>query len=139
MPAQPDDHHHRPDDADDLTVEAAGRVREYAEWVVRARGRLYDFHQMMGHADGLLGEAVELLEQAGHHELADGIRTELLGRNAIPDRWSFEIVEAFDETYWRITQRWDDRVRQELMAGRQHVHEAEMKAERRTDGPTDDT
>ncbi len=139
MPAQPDADHQRPDDADDLTVEAAGRVREYAEWVVRARGRLYDFHQMMGHADGLLGEAVELLEQAGHRDLADGIRTELLGRNAIPDRWSFEIVEAFDETYWRETRRWDDRVREELMGGHQHVHEAEMKADRRTDGPTDDT
>lgn len=139
MPAQPDDRHRRPSDADDLTVEAAGRVREYAEWVVRARGRLYDFHQMMGHADGLLGEAVELLERAGHEDLAAGIRTELLGRNVIPDLWTFQVVEGFDDTYWRVARRWDDRVREELMEGRPHVQESEMKAARRADGPTDDT
>lgn len=138
MPEQPDAPHARPDHADDATVVAAGKVREYTEWVIRARGRLYDFHQMLGHADALLGEAVDLLSVAGHTALADGIRAELLGRNAVPDRWSFEVVEDFDATYWAPAQAWDRRVRDELMAGRPHVHEAEMKATRRTDGPTDD-
>lgn len=138
MPEQPDDQHRRPDHADDATVVAAGKVSEYAEWVVRARGRLYDFHQMLGHADAKLGEAVELLEQAGHTELADGIRHELLGRNAVPDRWTFEVVEEFDATYADVAARWHQRVRDELMEGRPHVHEAEMKAARRTDGPDDD-
>ncbi len=139
MPQEPDDRHRRPDDVDDLTVQAAGRVREYVEWVIRARGRLYDFHQMVGHADAVLGEAVELLTRAGHRDLADGLRTDLLGRNAIPGHWTFEIVEAFDDTYWARTEAWDRRVRDELMDGRPHVQEAEMKAARRTDGPTDDT
>ena len=31
------------------------------EWVERARGRLYDFHQMMGRADLLAGRLVALL------------------------------------------------------------------------------
>ena len=134
----PDAEHQRPDHADDATVAAAGKVREYFEWVIRARGRLYDLHQMMGHADAQLGEAVERLEQAGHGELADGIRRELLGRNTLRDRWTFEVVEEFDRTYFDVAHRWDQRVRDELMDGRQHVHEAEMKDARRTDGPTDD-
>ena len=138
MPEQPDATHRRPDDADDATVAAAGKVSEAMEWVIRARGRLYDFHQMMGHADAQFGEAVDMLEDAGHTELADAMRRELLGRNAIEDRWTFEIVEGFDATYWDVALAWDRRVRDELMDGRPHVHEAEMKADRRTDGPSGD-
>ena len=139
MPEQPDAQHQRPDDADDATVAAAGKVSEAFEWVVRARGRLYDVHQMIGHADAQFGEAVELLEQAGHPELAAGLRDDLVGRNALRDRWTFEVVEDFDATYHEVADRWDRRVRDELMAGRRHVHEAEMKAARRADGPRDDT
>lgn len=134
----PDPSHRRPDGVDDATVEAVGKVCEYYEWVVRARGRLYDFHQMMGHADAELGEAVALLEQAGHGELAKGIRHELLGRNVVPGQWTFEVVESYDRTYHDVAARWDQRVRDELMGGRLHVHEAQMKADRRTDGPSDD-
>lgn len=139
MPEQPDARHQRPEGADDATVAAAGKVSEAMEWVIRARGRLYDFHQMMGHADLQFGEAVELLEDAGHTDLAEGLRRELVGHNAIDDRWTFEVVEGFDHTYWDAALDWDRRVRDELMAGREHVHEAEMKADRRTDGPADDT
>ena len=39
-----------PDGASDALVAAVGKVSEALEWVERARGRLYDFHQMMGHA-----------------------------------------------------------------------------------------
>lgn len=138
MSEMPDPAHRRPDGVDDATVAATGKVREYAEWVVRARGRLYDFHQMLGHADAELGEAVALLEEAGHVELAAGIRRELLGRNVVPGMWTFELVEAFDATYADVASRWDQRVRDELLDGRLHVQEAEMKADRRVDGPTDD-
>lgn len=136
---RPDDPGRRPGDTDDATVAATGKVREYVEWVIRARGRLYDFHQMMGHADAELGEAVELLEQAGHGELADEIRHHLLGRNVLPGQWTFEVVEAYDATYYDVALHWDQRVRDALVDGRLHVQEAEMKADRRIDGPTDDT
>lgn len=137
-PDEPDAPDRRPAGVDDASVAAAGKVREYVEWVIRARGRLYDFHQMMGHADAELGQAVELLEQAGHPELADQIRRQLLGRNVLPGRWTFEVVEAYDATYYDVALHWDQRVRDALVDGRQHVQEAEMKADRRVDGPTDD-
>ena len=34
----------RPAGADDSTVHAGGKLSEAAEWLERARGRLYDFH-----------------------------------------------------------------------------------------------
>ena len=139
MPEQPDDRHQRPAGVDDATVAAAGKVSEAMEWVIRARGRLYDLHQMIGHADAQFGEAVRMLEEAGHAELADGLRRELVGRNVLQDRWTFEVVEDFDATYYEAADRWDRRVRDELMAGHRHVHEAEMKADRRESGPRTDT
>jgi hypothetical protein len=139
VPRQPDPSHARPDGADDATVAAVGKVSEAFEWLIRARGSLYSFHQQMGRADLVLGEALDELEDAGHAELATELREGWLGRNAIGDRWTFEIVEDFDTTYWDVAVAGERRVRDELLGGRRHVHEAEMKAARRQDGPTDDT
>jgi hypothetical protein len=139
VPRQPDPSHRRPEGTDDATVAAAGKVGEAFEWMIRARGSLYDFHQQMGRADLVLGEAIEELRAAGHHGLADDLEVDWLGRNAVTDRWTFEIVEDFDATYWDVAQAGERRVREELMAGRHHVHEAEMKADRRQGGPSDDT
>lgn len=61
----------RPDGVDDATVEAVGAVSEALEWVERARGELYSFHQLMGRADLLLGEACDKLRDAGHDAVAD--------------------------------------------------------------------
>jgi hypothetical protein len=138
MAEQPDDQHARPRGADDAATAAAGKVSEAYEWIVRARGRLYDFHQMMGRADALLGEGIGELRDAGHSELADDLTHSWLGRNAIPDRWTFEIVEAFDDTYYEAATAGERRVRDEVSEGRRHVFEAEMKGDRRRGGPTDD-
>jgi hypothetical protein len=131
----------RPDDLsadDERTVEAVGRFSEGFERLIRARGALYEFHQQMGRCDALFGEAVELLENAGHHDVARDLDTTLVGRNAIPDRWTFEIVEAFDDTYYEVAAAFERRVRDALSDGRRHDHEARMKADRRTSGPDDD-
>lgn len=138
MPRQPDAEHARPDGVDDATVAAAGKIGEAYEWVVRARGALYTFHQQMGRADLILGEGIEMLREAGHDDLADELSRTWLGRNAIEDRWTFEIVEDFDRTYHDVATAGERRVRDHLLEGRHHVHESEMKAARRTDGPTSD-
>ncbi|MAT06654.1 MAG: hypothetical protein CL424_16580 [Acidimicrobiaceae bacterium] len=124
----------RPDGVDDDTVAAVGKLGEALEWIERARGRLYDFHQMSGHADLLLGEAADELTDAGHADLADVIRTEFVGRNVTEGRWTFQIVEEYDATYWGPLRDAKSDIEQQLMDGRQHVHESEMKERRRTDG-----
>ncbi|MEI2812194.1 MAG: hypothetical protein V9F00_19020 [Nocardioides sp.] len=90
----------RPEGVSDETVAAVGKFGEALEWVERARGHLYDFHQMMGHADALIGEAADELREAGHSAQARHIEADLVGRNAIEGRWSFQLVEEYDAIYW---------------------------------------
>ena len=130
----PGDDHRRPDGIDDDTVAAAGKLSEALEWVERARGRLYDFHQLMGRADFIAEEAAGELEKAGHPQLADRIRTEIVGRNVLEGRWTFQMVEEFDDGYWQVFRDTDRAVRNELLDGKRHLFEAEMKERRRTHG-----
>jgi hypothetical protein len=124
----------RPDGVDDATVAAVGAVSEALEWVERARGELYSFHQLMGRADLLLGEACDKLRDAGHDAVADRLEKELVGRNVLQGRWTFQIVEEFDDDYWSVFRDHERRVRDELQLGVRHVFEAEMKERRRTHG-----
>ena len=130
----PDDEHRRPDGTDDATVEASGKLSEALEWVERARGHLYSFHQLIGRADFLAEEAADQLEAAGHADLARRAREEIVGRNVLHGRWTFQIVEDFDDGYWGAFRDFDRTVRDQLLGGRKHVYEAEMKEERRTPG-----
>lgn len=125
--------HQRPPGTSDATVEAVGKVSEALEWAERARGSLYDFHQQMGHADQTLATAVDALSAAGHNELADRLRAEVVGRDALRDQWTFEIIEEFDDGYYASIRTADKQVRDALMAGRRHVFEAEMKAREQRD------
>jgi hypothetical protein len=115
------------------TVTAVGKVTEALETVEIARGQLYHFHQLTGSADFTLGEAADLLAEAGHTELAERIRTEMVGRNVIAGRWTFQVVEEYDETYYEPFRELEREVRT-LTGGRKHVHEARLKEERRTHG-----
>lgn len=124
----------RPEGLDDETVEAVGAVSEALESVERARGHLYSFHQLMGHADLQLGDACKKLRDAGHAEVAEHLETEMVGRNVLPGRWTFQIVEEFDDDYWTPLREHEKRIRDQLQAGRKHVFEAEMKERRRTHG-----
>lgn len=128
------DEHERPPGVDDETVAAAGKLSEAREWVERARGRLYDFHQMIGRADFLLEEAADALERAGHDGEAQRIRTEAIGCNVLPGRWTFQVVDEFDDLYYATVTGVESAVRQRLMEGRRHVFEAELKEARRTPG-----
>lgn len=124
----------RPPGATDATVEAVGKVSEAFEAIEEVRGKLYAAHRLTGTADLALGEAVELLRKAGHDDLAERIATEMVGRNVIPGRWTFQIVEEFDDGYYADFKALEELVRNQLMGGRRHVYEAEMKADRRTPG-----
>ena len=121
-------------DLDDATVEALGTLSEALETVEQARGLLYGFHQLTGKADIGLQEAVEQLRAAGHTALADDLDRDLVGRNVIADRWTFQIVEDYDAHYWTTFRAFDARAREELAGGDRHVLEARMKQRGRTRG-----
>jgi hypothetical protein len=126
--------HARPDGASDAAVAAAGRMSEALETLDRARGHLYSFHQLIGESDLALDDVLEALRDNGATGLADELERNLMGRNVIAGRWTFQIVEEFDEDYWTTFRAFEERVRQELVDGRRHVYEAEMKERRRTHG-----
>jgi hypothetical protein len=121
-------------DLDDATVEALGKLSEALETVDRARGHLYDLHQLTGHADLLLQDAVEKFRAAGHDDFADLLDRDLVGRNVIADRWTFQIVEDFDENYWGTFRALDAQARDRYADGDRHVYEARMKQRERTHG-----
>jgi hypothetical protein len=139
MSDTPDREHQVPEGVDELTVEAVGRLTEALETVERARGALYDFHQLTGTADYKIGDAADLLREAGHDELADLVQREIVGRNVIPGRWTFQIVEEYDDTYWSAVRATERLVREKLLSGRRHLAEAQLKEERRTPGHPDHT
>ena len=58
----------------------------------------------------------------------------MVGRNVLYGRWTFQVVEEFDDNYWSPLRDHERAVRDKLMAGQRHVFEAEMKERRRTDG-----
>ena len=126
--------HKRPAGVSDATVEALGKLSEALETVEHARGLLYGFHRLTGAADLALGEAVELLREAGHDELADRVERDIVGRNVIEGRWTFQIVEEYDETYYEPFRAVEADARTALVEGRRHLFEAEMKEQRRTHG-----
>jgi hypothetical protein len=119
---------------DEATVAAVGKISEALETTERARGHLYTFHQLTGTADLQLGEGCDLLRKAGHTDLAERVERELVGRNVLEDRWTFQIVEDYDDGYWSVFRDLEHAVRQGLTDGRRHVYEAQMKEDRRTHG-----
>lgn len=133
-PDGPDAAHARPTHVDDATVEALGKLSEALEVVEHARGLLYGFHRLTGTADLALGEAVEKLRAAGHDELAETIDRDLVGRNVIEGRWTFQIVEDYDDSYYATFKDLERAAREQLADGKRHLFEAEMKEDRRTHG-----
>src|SRR5918997_2516610 len=123
-----------PDGISDPTVEALGKLSEALETCERARGHLYTFHQLTGSADIQLGEAVTALREAGHLDIADRIDRELVGRNVVPGRWTFQVIEEYDDGYWSLFRQLEEGARTELAGGVRHLYEARMKQAERSAG-----
>ncbi|MFN3338446.1 MAG: hypothetical protein ACK40Z_01980 [Dietzia sp.] len=115
-------------------VEAVGTATEALEYVERARGHLYDLHQLIGRADILYKKAADELDAVGRTELAELIRKEMVGVNVLHGRWTFQIVEEFDDGYWTTARDVSKAVRDEVNGGRRHVQEAELKELNRSTG-----
>ena len=119
---------------DDITVQALGKLSEALETTERARGHLYEMHQLTGTADFQLDEAVSLFMQAGHTEIAERIQRDLIGRDVIPGHWTFQLVEEYDDGYYTDFRTVERAARDQLAKGRRHLYEAELKEQRRTHG-----
>lgn len=126
--------HERPEGASDELVEAVGKASEAFEYIERVRGHLYSLHQLMGRADFLFEEAADELDSIGQHEHARTLRAEVVGRNVLEGRWTFQIMEEFDDEYYDAVRAAVRGLEAHLMDGRTHVYESEMKEQRRSHG-----
>ncbi|MDT4915946.1 MAG: hypothetical protein QOI15_2381 [Pseudonocardiales bacterium] len=117
----------RPPGVSDEVVAALGKLSEALEGADHARGMLYGFHQLCGTIDGNVQEAVAMFRSAGMAELADEIEECLVGRAIVDDRWSFQLVEAYDEQYWEVFRDVEQEARARAGVPERHVYEAEMK------------
>ncbi|AFU02949.1 hypothetical protein [Nocardia brasiliensis] len=133
--ARLDDDSPTADDYDPATVAAVGKLTEALEIVEAARGHLYSFHRLTGTADFAVETAATMLREAGHPDFADRLQRDLVGRNVIPGRWTFQVVEEYDDTYYARFRDWEEQARR-FTGGQRHLHEAELKRARRTDGQT---
>jgi len=119
------------DGLDPGTIDAVGSLTEALETVEVARGHLYAFHKLTGSADFAVERAVEQLRDAGHDALADELSRELLGRNVLPGRWTFQVIEDYEDTYYEPFRDFERRARK-LTDGHRHLHEAGLKRRRRS-------
>ncbi|MCU1371387.1 MAG: hypothetical protein JWO77_2581 [Ilumatobacteraceae bacterium] len=122
------------DRTDEAVTEAVGRASEALEYIERARGHLYSFHQLIGRADFLFEESAELFRKAGHAEVAERLEREIVGRNVLDGRWTFQVVEEFDDLYHGEVAEAVRSLEREFHGGQRHVYEAQMKEQRRTQG-----
>jgi hypothetical protein len=134
MSDERDAQHRRPEGVGDGTVEALGKLSAGLDHVEDARGHLYAFHRLMGSAESTLEEAEALIREAGHVAIADAMDRDVLGQNPLPGMWSFQMVEAFDDGFYARVKGLHNRALGELVQGRRHIFEAEMKELRRTPG-----
>lgn len=107
---------------------AIHRVELGLEWLHRAHGALVAFHHKTGHAMDHLAEAEELLAEAGHDELADTLRRELLPRGVVPrengpGRWTYEVLEAFEADLYADAREFEATAREAVTGGVRHAAE----------------
>jgi hypothetical protein len=120
---------------DPSTVDAVGKATEALEYVERARGHLYAFHQLIGRADLLFEESAVRLAQAGHRGEAASLWRTVVGRDVLEGRWTFEIVERFDDDYYDTARSEIARLEQRLVGARRHAHEQALRDRRRAEHP----
>lgn len=131
---RPNAEHTRPEGVTDATVEALDTLTRGLETIEVARGHLLQFHRLTGTGDTQLREAAQQLRVAGHGELAERLERELVGRNVLEGRWTFQIIEEYDDGYFSLWRDMEQQARTELVGGRRHLQEAEMKEANRTHG-----
>ena len=100
-----------------------------AEWLRRAHGSLVEFHHATGHAMDHLHDAESTLREAGHTDLADQLRDELLPSGAIEDRWTYDLLETFEAGVFEDVTGYERRIREELADGERHLTERRQERE----------
>lgn len=58
----------------------------------------------------------------------------MVGRNVLEGRWTFQVIEEYDDNYDQLFRQLEQQAREEFVSGRRHLTESEMKEWGRTHG-----
>lgn len=111
-------------------LETMATAAEAIEYIERARGHLYTLHHLLVRADILFSEAATSLREQGHPDEAEILETRVIGRNVIDDRWSFEVVEAFEDGFYGPVSGAVRDIERRTVGGRRHALDAAVKQAR---------
>jgi hypothetical protein len=103
----------------------------------RAWGHLLACHQEVGHSQITMFDAADKLEAAGHHELATRLRSHHAVEDALPGRWTYQMVDEFRERLLMSIREFEEEGRNRLSGGVRHRAEARQKAEQQPEARTE--
>lgn len=109
------------------TVDALHELQLARENIYRAYGTLLSFHHRIGRAMNRYNNAIEQLEEAGHADLAEQELMEPVSLGVIDDRWTWSLVEEFQDGFLDATLTAEARVRDELANGDRHIYEQHLE------------
>ena len=70
------------------------------------------------------------LAASGRHGDAASLWRNLVGRDVLEGRWTFQIVEGFDDDYYDAARTEVIRLEADLVEGRRHAHEEQLRERR---------
>lgn len=114
---------------DSTDIQALHELQLGMEKFKMAHGNLVEFHHNIGSGMEHYRRAMEMLEDS-HPELAEEIAPEL-ARGVVEGRWSWSIVEEFEEFFMENVREANNEVRDELADGEEHINEFMMEERRR--------
>ncbi|WP_276259332.1 hypothetical protein [Haloglomus litoreum] len=98
------------------------------EHVRRGYGALVTFHHQIGRGMDRFDDARARLREAGHDDLADRLRDEVLPAGAVGDRWSYELVADFRREFLADVTAMEADAREALAEGGHHLTERRQQA-----------
>jgi hypothetical protein len=108
-------------------LDTMATATEAMEYIERARGNLYTLHHLLVRADILFAEVAESLRAQGHDDEAGLLEEQVIGRTVLEDRWSFEVVEAFDDGFYGPVCDAVRDLEHRTVGGRRHAREEALK------------
>lgn len=124
------------DDLSEAQRLALHEVELGIERIHRAHGHLVTFHHNTGRAMDHLADAESLLRECGYPRLADSLRDEYLPRGVITDvdstnpnagRWSYDLLENFQRTFFNDIVTFGDEIHESVANGVRHAFERQQE------------
>lgn len=103
--------------------EALHELQLAVEKIHRGYGALLEYHHEIGGGMERLDSAESKLREAGHEAFADRLRDDHLPAGAVGDRWTYELVEAFEQGFYADVTEFEAEIRDRLADGERHVTE----------------